>query len=221
MIRVCTVGKDLDTERAYALQYSCFRDEKEWFDGFLDAAKGQRYIAYTIEEDYVGGLFLLDMTYGGYVGSYVYALGVHPDYRGKGIARELLQKAKALCKDFCLICAADEPLAETYARNGFDTYVGGTVAVGASHGAAVAGKFDTPCTYADVRGLKLSEPLFDFALSECSAALYTDGSTVVAKAQDGVYAAWGVPPTCEKKAQLYLKTDMDTSGITADLILEI
>lgn len=218
MIRVCTVGKDLDAQRAYALQYLCFRDEKEWFDNFLDAAKGQRYIAYTIEEEYVGGLFLLDMTCGGYVGSYVYALGVHPDYRGRGIARELLQEAKALCKDFCLICAADGSLAETYARNGFDTYVGGEC----RDGVRDLSTFVTPCTYADVPGLKLSERLFDFALSDAlGEALYTDGTSVIAKGDFGITAAWGVPPTREKKAQLYLKTDMDTSGITADLILEI
>lgn len=215
-----TVGKDLDTERAFALHHTCFGDTREWFDAFLDAAKGQRYIAYTIEEEYVGGLFLLDAVCAAHDGSYVYALGVHPDHRGKGVARELLKEAKALCKDFCLICAADAALAETYARYGFDTHVGGTVEVGASHGAAVAGKFDTPCTYADVRGLKLFAPLFDLALSECGAALYTNGKATVAKAEDGVYAAYGMPPLVQKKAQLYLKTDMDTSGLTADLILE-
>ena len=221
MICLRTVGGALDESNAFALHNACFGDDYAWFSSFLKAAEGQQYIACISGEDYVGGLFLLDVTYGVYHGKYVYALCVLEPYRGMGIAKDLLRAAKGLSRDFCLICAADESLAETYARNGFDTYVGGTVAVGASHGAAVAGKFDTPCTYADVRGLKLSEPLFDFALSECSAALYTDGSTVVAKAQDGVYAAWGVPPTREKKAQLYLKTDMDTSGITADLILEI
>lgn len=221
MIRVFTVGEDLDAQGAFALQYICFRDEKEWFDGFLDAAKGQRYIAYTIEEEYVGGLFLLDVTCGGYIGSYVYALGVHPDHRGKGIARELLEKAKTLSKDFCLICPADTKLAATYERYGFDRFVGGTVPVGAAQGAVLPGTFDTPAVYADVHGLKLSEPLFAFALSECGAQLCTDGKTVVAKAKDGMYGAWGLPACADRKAQLYLKTDMDTSGITADLILEI
>lgn len=221
MIQAFTVGRGLDAERAFALHHFCFGDEREWFDAFLAAAHGQTYIAYCIGAEYIGGLFLLDMTCGGYVGKYVYALGVHPDHRGKGIARELLGEAKAVCKDFCLICPADAALAATYEKNGFDVYVGGTVPVGAKKGAAAAGKFDTPCTYADVRGLKLPGRLFNFALSECDAALYTDGKTVVAKAKDGVYAAYGIPPLVQKKAQLYLKTDLDTSGITADLILEI
>lgn len=215
------VGDTLDAERAFALHSICFGDEREWFDAFLAAASGQTYIAYCLGAEYAGGLFLLDMTCGAHAGKYVYALGVHPDHRGKGIARELLEQAKALCKDFCLICPADEVLAETYERYGFDRFVGGTVPVGAKKGAAIAGRFDTPCTYADVHGLKLPERLFAFALKECGAALYTDGKSVVAKAEDGVYGAWGLPARVPQKAQLYLKKEMDTSGVLADLILEI
>lgn len=220
MISVKTVGKDLHAKRALALHYACFGDSKEWFKAFLAAADGEQYIAYTIGEEYVGGMFFLDMTCGAYQGKYVYALGVSPAYRGHGVAAALLREAKRLSRDFTLICPADKKLADTYAKYGFDRYVGGTVPVGASKGAAVQGSFATPCAYADVHGLKLSERLFAFALAECGAALYTDGETVVASAKDGMYAAYGTLPVVAKKAQLHLKTKMDTSGITADLILE-
>lgn len=221
MIEVFTVGTTLDTDKAFSLHNICFGDCRAWFDRFLQAVDGERYLAAVSGENYIGGLFLLDVTYGENTGKYVYALGVHPDHRGKGIARELLEKAKALSRDFTLICPADGKLAATYEKYGFDRYIGGTVPVGAEKGAAVAGKFDTPCTYTDVRGLKLPERLFAFALKECGAALYTDGKTVIAKAEDGVYGAWGLPARVPQKAQMYVKKGMDTSGILADLILEI
>ena len=222
MISVKTVGRDLDTERAFALHYACFGDGREWFDAFLAVADGEKYIAYTIGAEYIGGMFFLDMTCGVYKGRYIYALCVTPAYRGRGVAAALLREAKRLSPDFTLICAADELLAETYARHGFDTFVGGTVRAGEAFGARMdTSAFQTPCTYADVRGLKLSEKLFSFALSECGGTLCTDGNAVVAKAENGVYGAWGIPPVTEKKAQMYLRTSMDTSGITTDLILEI
>ena len=221
MICLCTVGGDLDADNAYALHKICFGDKKEWFDTFLEAAAGQTYIAYRIGTEYVGGLFLLNVTCGEHAGKYVYALGVHPAHRGKGIARILLEKAKELSNDFTLICAADQNLAKTYAKYGFDRYIGGTVPVGATHGVqADISAYKSPCTYADVKGPKLSERLFAFALSECGASLYTDGKSIIAKAKDGVYAAWGPFPLVQNKAQLCLKTNFDTSGITADLILE-
>lgn len=216
-----TVGETMDSERAFALHHACFGDDRAWFTAFLEAAKGQQYIACILEEEYTGGMFLLDVTYGAYRGKYVYALGVHPDCRGKGIARQLLEEAKALSHDFCLICAADGELAKTYARNGFDTFVGGTVPLGAAKGAVTdTAAYTAEGNYKDVRGLKLCESLFTFALSECGATLRTDGKKTLAVAKDGVYATFDTP-LVRDKAQLYLKTDMDVSHLTADLILEV
>ncbi|MBQ4599434.1 MAG: GNAT family N-acetyltransferase [Clostridia bacterium] len=220
---VKTIGRDLDADKAFALHNACFGDHRIWFDAFLRAAEGQQYLAYG---DYLGGLFLLDVSFGTYRGKYVYALGAHPDHRGKGIARELLDVAKKLSSDFTLICAADAKLAATYAKYGFDRFVGGTVPVGAMRGAQMdTSAYQTPCTYADaVRcgGMFLNETLFAFALRECGAKLYTDGEHVIAKAKDGVYAIYGMLPDtfCAKKAQMHLKTEMDTGTIFADLILE-
>lgn len=222
MIRLYTVGETLDAAKAFSLHQICFGDEKEWFDAFLAAANGQQYIACCIGEEYAGGLFLLDVTYGAYRGKYVYALGVHPDRRGKGIARKLLDVAKALSSDFTLICAADARLATTYEKQGFARYVGGTVQVGAAHGVYMdTSAYKTPCTYADVQGPKLSERLFAFAIGECGAKLYTDGKNVIARAKDGVYAAYGCPAKVGQKAQMYVKNEMDTSNLHADLILEV
>ena len=221
MIARLTVGETLDRAKAFALQSVCFGDGEAWFDAFLDAARGQTYIAYENGEEYVGGLFLLDTVCGDFRGKYVYSLGVHPSYRGKGIARALLEEAKALAKDFCLICAADAGLASTYARYGFDIPVGGTVPLGATQGVSMDTAASTAkSTYRDVCGLKLCEPLFAFALSECGATLCTDGKKTLAVSKDGVYATFGVP-LVQNKAQLYLKNDMDTTNLTADLILEV
>lgn len=225
VIKTFTVGRDLSREQAYALHFLCFGDGKEWFDAFLDAAMGQMYIACCIGGEYVGGLFLLDATCKAHRGKYVYALGVHPDHRGKGIARMLLEKAKELSDDFTLICAADARLAKTYAKYGFDRYVGGTVQAGAAEGVRMdTSAYTTPCAYADAvqcGGVFLHEKLFAFALQGCGGALYTDGSRVIAKSEGGVYAAYGCPAAIERKAQLYVKSAIDTSSIHADLILEV
>ena len=222
VIKVFTVGGDLDVDRAFALQSTCFGDEKEWFEAFLAAANGQQYIACCIGEEYVGGLFLLDMTLGTHTGKYVYALGVHPAHRGKGIAKSLLETAKTLSEDFTLICAADEKLAATYAKYGFDRDIAGTVPRGAARGVQMdISAYTMRCTYREVCGLKLSERLFAFALEECGASLYTDGSRVIASAKSGVYAAYGCPAKVAQKAQMYVKKNIDTSSIHADLILEV
>lgn len=220
MVNIFTVGKDLDRDKAFALHNACFGDEREWFDAFLAAADGEKYLAY---EDYHGGMFLLDVNFGDYRGKYVYALGVHQSFRGRGIAKELLEAAKELSPDFTLICAADEKLAAAYERCGFNVYVGGTVKAGDMYGAKIdVSEYRIPCTYADIRGgILLNEKLFGFALSECGAKLCTDGKNIVAKAENGIYAAYGTSPVVEKKAQVYLKKDIDFGGAVADLILEI
>lgn len=221
MVKVFTVGKDLDRGKAFALHNACFGDEREWFDAFLAAADGESYLAY---ENYIGGMFLLDVTLGEHRGKYVYALGVHKSFRGRGIAKELLEKAKELSADFTLICAADEKLPAAYEKCGFDRYVGGMVLAGGSAADIDTVGFDTPCGYNEAvkqKAFFLSQRLFEFSLAECSAALYTDGKSVVAKAKDGVYAAYGSAPIVKKKAQIYLKKDIDTLGALADLILEI
>ncbi|MBQ6892783.1 MAG: GNAT family N-acetyltransferase [Clostridia bacterium] len=223
MVKVFTVGQDLDTDSAFALHNACFGDEREWFDAFLSAARGQQYIAFCKDEEYIGGMFLLDVFFGEYKGKYVYALGTMPSHRGQGVARALLEKAKELSKDFTLICAADKRLAATYEKHGFDRYVGGTVKAGDMRGADIdTSAYNIPCTYADIRGgLLLNEKLFEFALGgSCCASLYTNGKEIVAKSGAGVYAAYGISPLVAQKAQLYLKQDIDFSGACADLILE-
>lgn len=230
VIEVLTVGKDLDADAAFALHNACFGDEREWFDTFLHAAEGQTYLAAMHRGKLCGGMFLPDAYLFAdgkeYNGKYVYALGVYPKYRGQGIARALLEKAKALSCNFTLICAADQNLAKTYEKCGFDRYVGGTVQAGAAEGMHMdISAYKTPCTYADATkcgGMFLNETLFAFALRECDAELYTDGKSVIAKAKDGVYAIYSMLPDAfyAKKAQLYLKTDIDTDTVFADLILE-
>ena len=229
VIEVFTVGKDLNADRAFALHNACFGDKREWFDALLEAAAGQTYLAAVQNGTLCGGMFLLDAFLFAdskeYNGKYVYALGVHPDHRGKGIARLLLEKAKALSADFTLICAADKKLAKTYEKYGFARYIGGTVQAGVVCGVQMdASAHKTPCTYADAGkcgGVFLGERLFAVALSECGASLYTDGTRVIAKAKSGVYAAYGSPATVKRKAQIYVKTEMDTSNLHADLILEV
>lgn len=226
---VLTVGKDLHADAAFVLHNACFGDGREWFDAFLDAAAGQQYLAAMQDGKLCGGMFLLDafLFANGkeYKGKYVYALGVSPAYRGQGIAAVLLDTAKKLSSEFTLICAADARLAKTYEKHGFDLYVGGTVQVGAARGAQMdISAYKTRCTYADAvqcGGVFLNEALFAFALSECGAELYTNGKSVIAKREDGVYAAYGLAATVEHKAQIYVKTEMDTSNLHADLILEV
>ncbi len=224
-----TVGETVDADAAFSLHHACFGDTREWFDTLLAAAAGQQYLAAMRGGRLCGGLFLFDADLfvgeKAYAGKYVYALGVLPAFRGQGIARALLAKAKALSPTFTLICAANAHLAATYAKYGFDRFVGGTVPVGAERGAEIdTSAYKAPCTYADATrcgGVFLSEKLFAFSLDACGSALYTNGSSVIARSRGGVYAAYGLPAVLDRKAQICLKTEIDTSKITADLILEV
>ena len=226
---VRTVGRDVDADAAFALHNACFGDAREWFDAFLDAAAGQQYLAAMRGGKLCGGAFLLDaflfVNRKEYKGKYVYALGVSPAYRGQGIARMLLDAAKERSADFTLICAADEKLAKTYEKHGFDCYVGGTVQVGVARGVQMdTSAYKTPCTYADAvqcGGVFLNAALLAFALGECGAELYTDGNSVIARSDAGVYAAYGLPAKVKQKAQMHVKKVIDTSSIHADLILEV
>lgn len=231
VIAIQTIGKDVDANAAFSLHTACFGDEQAWFDAFLSAASGEQYLAALEDGRLVGGMFLPEATLytkdKAYSGKYVYALGVHPDQRGQGIARALLRKAKEISRDFTLICAANESLAATYEKQGFDRYIGGTVKAGDMCGVRDMdiSAYKKPCAYADAvkcGGVFLSKKLFAFSLGECcNAKLYTDGKSVIARNASGIYAAYGLFAKVEKKAQLYLKTEIDTSGIHADLILEV
>ena len=194
MIKILTVGDDFDRDRAFALHSECFGDEVEWFDALCSAAKGEKYIAFRSGDEYIGGTFLFDVFFDGFCGKYVYALGVCEKHRGKGIAKALLECAKAESNDFTLICPADEGLAKTYEKLGFCNYVGGTVKAGDMWGVrADTSAYNVPCTRESIKGgFLLGLRLFKFALGECcSAQLLTDGESVIASSAAGVYAAYG------------------------------
>lgn len=223
MIEILTVGTDFDRDSAFALHNECFGDEREWFDALCTAAGGEQYIVFRSGKDYIGGMFLFDAFFNGFYGKYVYALGVSEKHRGKGIARNLLECAKEYSKDFTLICPADEKLAKAYEKLGFSNYVGGTVKAGDMWGVRMdTSAYTVPCSRECIKdGFLLSESLFEFALGgSCVAKLYTDGKSVIASSAAGVYAVYGKPPRLLKKAQVYLKNEIDIGGAVADLILE-
>lgn len=84
-------------------------------DGVMLSAKdGEKAVAQA---------FLLPLTLNRREGYYLYAVGTHPNYRGRGYMRACLLAARAYAekekKDFLLLIPATQQLAETYRRAGF------------------------------------------------------------------------------------------------------
>ncbi len=93
-----------------------FGDEKEDVTRFL-----KRFLncvlVYEHDSNICSMLTLLPIKYKNLCGKYVYAVATHPDYRGRGMASELLNFADK--EDFLLLVPSEPSLYEYYRRFGF------------------------------------------------------------------------------------------------------
>ena len=71
-------------------------------------------------------LFLLDCTYNGQQGAYVYAVATHPDYRKQGFMQKCIDYSQALDYDFLCLVPAEAYLFDVYAKFGFQSLLFGT-----------------------------------------------------------------------------------------------
>ncbi len=71
----------------------------------------------------VGIAHILPVRCGDLVGGYLYAVGVLPAYRGRGILDRLMKKCEQFCReqgyDFACLIPATDALSETYRRRGY------------------------------------------------------------------------------------------------------
>ena len=102
----------------------CFGDTREDVDAFYAIPD-----AVCIEEkengETVGIAHVLPVFLEGYRGGYLFAIGVAPAHRGKGLLRTLLRRCEAFCRawglDFVCLIPATDALASTYRRHGYTT----------------------------------------------------------------------------------------------------
>lgn len=100
----------------------CFGDTREGIDAFYAIPD-----AVCIEEkengETVGIAHVLPVFLEGYRGGYLYAIGVAPEHRGKGLLLRLLERCESFCRtwglDFVCLIPATESLADTYRRHGY------------------------------------------------------------------------------------------------------
>ena len=104
----------------------CFGDTREGIDAFYAIPD-----AVCIEEkengETVGIAHVLPVFLEGYKGGYLFAIGVDPAHRGRGLLRALLARAEQFCRtwglDFVCLIPASDALADTYRRHGYTVEV--------------------------------------------------------------------------------------------------
>lgn len=234
MIALHTVG-DLSQkmrEELIALHTEVFGDGRAWISGFLDAAEGERYLAFTEGGKLCGGMFLLSATLCGggkrLCGDYIFALGVRRACRGRGIATALLARAKADAKDFLLLVPANERLIPFYTARGFTASLPGCtsadgrgIPLDLPSGTAGGDYAAVEAIVKTAGGLLLAEPLFAYALRERGLALRESAQSVYAVREGEVFAAFGAPPdgVRENKALACVK-DGEPPRVLCDLLFE-
>ena len=218
---------------ARELHKAVFGDGDGYLDRLLAAGADGTYLCAEADGGVASGCFLFDATLfsGGeaFRGLYLFALCTANEQRGRGYARALLAAAKDAARDFLLLCPADEGLARFYRREGFTRALDGCTPVGGTP-ARQAPRGFSPCGYDGAQraarahgGLLLDRPLFELSLSECGALPQADGDRFAAVGSGKLYAGIGVTPArpVRDKALAYLKKDISTDGIFADLLLEV
>ena len=95
-----------DVTQIVDLWHRVFGDDEAYIRFFLDNCRHKRCVGAFVGERLVSMLFLLDCTYNGQQGAYVYAVATHPDYRKQGFMQKCIDYSQALDYDFlCLVPA--------------------------------------------------------------------------------------------------------------------
>lgn len=100
----------------------CFGDSREDILAFY-AIPDAVCIEHKENGETVGIAHVLPVFLEGTRGGYLYAIGVAPEYRGKGILARLLERCEGFCRtwglDFVCLIPATDALAKTYRRHGY------------------------------------------------------------------------------------------------------
>ena len=108
------------------LWHLAFGDGEEFIDLFFRTAYDPEKCLYLTEEDQISAaLYWLDCEFQGQKQAYIYAVATHPDHRGKGLCRQLMEKTHEVLKQqgytAALLRPADEGLRRMYRKMGYRT----------------------------------------------------------------------------------------------------
>ena len=114
------------TEQLKTLWHLAFGDGEEAIDAFFRTAYAPERCRYLTENGRVtAALYWLDCAYRGQKQAYIYAVATHPDHRGRGLCRKLMEQThsdlKALGYHAALLRPADSGLRRMYRKLGYKT----------------------------------------------------------------------------------------------------
>ncbi len=112
------------TSELKALWQLAFGDSPDFIEGFFRTAYSPERCRFLCREGRVAAaLYWLDGEYLGRKFAYIYAVATHPDFRGRGLCRELMGKAQeALHRQgyaAALLFPAEESLRQMYGKLGY------------------------------------------------------------------------------------------------------
>lgn len=114
----------MKAEQLKSLWQLAFGDSREFIDLFFDTAYApERCLSFTEGELITAALYWLDCEYAGQKLAYLYAVATHPDHRGKGLCRKLMQQAHTVLTGQgyagALLMPAEEGLRQMYGKMGY------------------------------------------------------------------------------------------------------
>ena len=118
-------------EQLKALWQLAFGDGEEFIDLFFRTAYSPERCLYLTEDGQItAALYWLDCEYRGHKQAYIYAVATHPEYRGKGLCRKLMDMTHNILKEqgysAALLRPADDGLRRMYRKMGYRVATGVT-----------------------------------------------------------------------------------------------
>lgn len=112
------------TEQLQKLWQLAFGDGEEFIRLFFRTAYSPDRCLYLTEEDQItAALYWLDCEYNGQTHAYIYAVATHPEHRGKGLCRQLMEMTHACLTEqgyhAALLRPADDGLRRMYRKMGY------------------------------------------------------------------------------------------------------
>lgn len=147
-----------DKKQIIFVWQSVFGDDEKYIADFLDKCESKRCLGVFLGDELCAMLFLIDCSFNGHHGAYVYAVATLEKYRKQGFMRKLLDYSKGLDYDFLCLVPAEEYLFSVYSKFGFEPKLF-SLKIGALSGKEKSADFDT---YFNLRNRYLSVPYIRF-----------------------------------------------------------
>lgn len=110
-----------DRTQIIALWSSVFGDSEQDIAFFLDNCRHKKCLGFFVDDKLVSMIFIVECTYCGKSGGYIYAVSTYNEYRGRGYASKLIEAAKKYDYDFLWLIPANDSLFDFYKRFAFET----------------------------------------------------------------------------------------------------